>query len=130
MNLAKMNLATKILIPLTLAAAAVGCGYSKPTMAATTMPTIAQLSPSSANAGQAQFQLEVDGTSFASTAVINFNGAALATTVVSVTKLEAMIPASAIAASGTVPVTVTNPGTTGLYGTPPVTSAATTFTIN
>jgi hypothetical protein len=130
MNFTRTNLATKILIPLTLAAAAVGCGYSKPTMAATTTPMIAQLSPASANAGAATFQLEVDGASFASSAVINFNGAALTTTFVSGGKLEAMIPASAIAASGAVPVTVTNPATTGLYGTPAVTSTAMTFTIN
>lgn len=130
MNFTKRYFATKVLLPLTLAIAAVGCGYSKPTMSATTTPTIAQLSPASANAGAAAFQLEVDGASFASTAVINFNGAAMATTFVSATKLEATIPASAIAASGAVPVTVTNPATTGLYGTPAVTSTAMTFTIN
>ena len=121
--------ATKTLLLLALTALGAGCGYSKPSTAGTAMPTIAQLSPSSATAG-AQFRLEVDGTSFASGAVINFNGVAQATTVVSATKLEATIPASAVAASGQVPVTVTNPATMGIYGTPAVTSVASTFTIN
>jgi hypothetical protein len=47
--------------------------------------------------------------------------------------LTATIPASAVSASGTVPVTVTNPGTPGGQyggGTTAVTSAPMNFTIN
>ena len=67
---------------------ALGCGYSKKTMPvqAGAMPTIAQLSPPSATANNS-VPLEVDGTNFATKAVINFNGAAMATTFVSATKL-------------------------------------------
>lgn len=112
-----------------------GCGYSKPMTTPPqpgTKPAIAELVPASTTAGSS-FQLEVDGTNFAANAVINFNGAALATTDVSSTKLTAMIPASSVMSSGTVPVTVTNPGTSGgLYGggTLPETSPPTDFTIN
>jgi hypothetical protein len=126
---------TKTLILVAALAAGLGCGYSKKTTppAPGTMPTITQLSPASATAGGAAFQLEVDGTNFATAAVVNFNGAAQTTTWVSASKVEAMIPASAIMNSGTVPVTVTNPGTPGgIYGggTLPETSAPMNFTIN
>jgi hypothetical protein len=124
-----MNLKFKTLILLTVAAVGVGCGYSKP-KTTTTMPAIAQLNPASVTAGGAQFQLEVDGTNFASNAVVSFNGTPEPTTFVSATKLEATIPASAIGASGSVPVTVTDPATSGIYGTPATTSAAMSFTVN
>ena len=117
-----------------LTALALGCGYSKKTMPvqAGTMPTIAQLSPPSATANNS-VPLEVDGTNFATKAVINFNGAAMATTFVSVTKLETTIPASATMNAGAVPVTVTNPAVSGgPYGggTAAETSAPVTFTVN
>jgi hypothetical protein len=97
------------------------------------MPTIAQLVPGNVIAGSSQFTLEVDGTNFGSKAVVNFNNAAMTTSIVSSTKVTATIPASAIATSGTVPVTVTNPGTPGgLYGggTAAATSAPMDFQIN
>ena len=124
-----MNLALKTCTILVLTAFCLGCGYSKPAMN-TGMPAIAQLSPSSATAGGAEFQLEVDGTNFTSNAVINFNGVAQPTKVVSSTKAEAMIPPAAITNSGMVPVTVTDPATTGIYGTGAVTSAPMSFTVN
>ncbi|HEX3822339.1 MAG TPA: IPT/TIG domain-containing protein [Candidatus Sulfotelmatobacter sp.] len=104
------------------------CGYSKPNA---TVPTISQLDPGSANAGTASFQLEVNGANFTSGAVINFNGVAQSTQVVSATKVEAAIPASAILNSGTVAVTVTNPAGTGTYANMgAVTSAPMNFMIN
>jgi len=110
------------------------CGYSKKVTppAPGTTPTIAQLNPPSATANNS-VQLEVDGTNFASKAVINFNGAAMATTFVSATKLQTTIPATAIMNAGAVPVTVTNPGTPGgIYGggTAAATSAPMNFTVN
>jgi len=122
-----MNKPNKLLLLVLLLAAGVACGYSKPK---TTMPTISQLNPASATAGGAQFQLEVDGTNFAAHAIVYFNGAAELTTVVSSSKLEAMIPASAIMHAGTVQVAVTNPASGGVYGTGSVTSGPMTFTIN
>ena len=117
---------TRLLIA--LLSVGIGCGYSKPK---STMPTISQLNPSSAAAGSGQFQLEVDGSNFASGAVINFNGTAENTTVMNSTTLAAMIPASAIMNSSSVPVTVTNPGSVGMYGNMgSVTSSPVNFTIH
>jgi hypothetical protein len=111
-----------------------GCGYSKSVMppAPGSTPTIAQLNPPSATANNT-VQLEVDGTKFASKAVINFNGTAMATTFVDATKLQATIPATAVMSAGAKPVTVTNPAVPGgLYGggTSAETSAPMNFTVN
>jgi len=125
-----MKITYKTLVLTALVAGSLGCGYSKPKAAT---PVIMELSPASTTAGGTQFQLEVDGTNFASNAVINFNGVPEATTFASSTKLEAMIPASAIMTAGTVRVTVTNPGGSGgIYGggMSSMTSAPMTFTIN
>lgn len=118
------------------AAAGVGCGYSShattPQQPGTT-PTIAALVPPSTAAGSSQFTLEVDGSNFGGSAVVKFNGAAMATTFASGTKVMATIPASAVSTAGTAKVTVTNPGTPGgLYGggTAPATSTPMDFTIN
>lgn len=122
-----MNNKNKTLLLIVLLAAGIGCGYSKPK---TSMPAISQLNPSSAAAGGAQFQLEVDGSNFAAGAVINFNGVAESTTVMNSTTLVTMIPASAIMTAATVPVTVTNPASTGMYGMAPVTSSPMSFKID
>ena len=110
------------------------CGYSKKVTppAPGTTPTIAQLNPPSATANNS-VALEVDGTSFAANAVINFNGTKMATTFVNATKLQTTIPATAVMNAGAVPVTVTNPGTPGgIYGggTSAETSAPMNFTVN
>jgi hypothetical protein len=123
-----MNIKKKTLLVLVLAAFGAGCGYTKPKA---TMPAISQLSPGSTTAGSAAFQLEVEGANFVSGAKVNFAGVAETTTFVNANKVEASIPASAVAASGPVPVTVTNPGSSGLYGnTTGATSAPMTFTVN
>ena len=125
----------KLLTVLLLCTFAVGCGYGSKTTtppAAGTMPIITQLTPPSVMHSTASFQLEVDGTSFMSSAVINFNGTAETTTSPSAGKLQATIPATAIMSAGPVPVTVTNPGTPGgIYGggTNPATSTPMTFTV-
>jgi hypothetical protein len=83
-------------------------------------------------ANSSSFSLEVDGTAFASNAVVNFNGAKMTTTFVSGSKLMAAIPSSAITTKSTVPVTVTNQATQGgLYGggTTAVTSQPMNFDI-
>lgn len=118
---------TKTVILAMLLAAGMACGYSKPR---TVTPMLSQLNPAAAAHGSGQFQLEVDGSNFAGNAVINFNNAKQATTFASSGKLTAMIPASAIMTAGPVSVTVTNPGSGGVYGMGPVTSPPMTFTIN
>jgi hypothetical protein len=126
----------KLFAVLLLCTLAIGCGYSKPAITPQqpgTTPVLSGLAPNNANSGGVAFTFEVDGTNFAANAVINFNGTAQTTTVVSATKLTTMIAATAIANAGTVPVTVTNPGQPGgIYGggTASVTSTPMTFTIN
>ena len=113
-----------------LTAVALGCGYSNPMTSGVSMPAISQLSPGSTTAGSAQFQLEVDGSNFSTSAVVNFNGTAQATTFVNTGKLEAAIPSAAVMTSGTVPVTVTNPATSVRYNMPATTSTPVNFMIN
>jgi len=126
----------KLFLAVVLAAITVGCGYSsKPTTPATpgTTPVISQLTPPNTNAGAPAFNLEVDGTKFNANATVNFGTTKINPTFVSSLKLQAMVPATAVAASGTVHVTVTNPGTPGgIYGggTQPETSTAMDFTVN
>jgi len=126
---------TNTLGVLVLFAVGSGCGYSKKTTPPTpgTMPAISQLSPSSTTAGSAQFTMEVDGSNFSSNATVSFGAAQVTTQFSSAGKLEATIPSTAVMNSGTVHVTVTNPGTPGgAYGggTQPATSAPVDFTVN
>lgn len=127
----------KITTLVILTALALACGYSSKTTppSAGSVPTIAALSPSSMTAGGAAFTLTVNGTNFGGKAVVNWNGTPQTTTIVSSNQLTVAVPASAIANSGTVAVTVTNPGTpgTGMYGsggTLAETSSPMSFTIN
>jgi YVTN family beta-propeller protein len=87
------------------------------------VPTAASLAPSSSVFGGAAFTLTVNGTNFVTGSVVQWNGVALTTTLVSGTQLTAAVPASDIATAGTASVTVFNPTPAG------GTSAALTFTI-
>jgi hypothetical protein len=75
-------------------------------------------------AGDPEFTLTANGSSFISTSKVRWNGADRTTTFVSSTQLTATIPASDVAAGGTVNVTVFNPTPGG------GTSSEATFTIN
>ena len=68
-------------------------------------PAISSVTPNPVTVGS--FTLTVNGSNFASGAVVRFNGTALATTFVSAAKLTAT--GSASTASSAVPVTATNP---------------------
>jgi YVTN family beta-propeller protein len=86
-------------------------------------PTITTISPNSVAAGGAAFTLTINGTNFVAGSLVNFGGAAPPTTFVNSTQLTAAIPASSIASTGILGVTVTNPA-------PGVgTSSAITFTV-
>jgi hypothetical protein len=74
------------------------------------------LVPAAAVPGGPAFTLTVNGTGFASGAVVNWNGSPRTTTFVSSMQLTASILASDIATAGTANVTVTNPG--GLTSAP------------
>jgi len=118
-----------ILIVITLA-----CGYSsKNTTAGTSMPAIANLSPRSTNAGDPAFMLTVNGSNFASNAVVNWNSAAQATTFVNGAQVTIAVPAAAVSNAGTIKISVTNPAVSGsgMYGgSPAQTSSTVNFVIN
>lgn len=115
----------------TLSAIATASGYSNSGVEsaaytiqqgqASTPPSIATLSPSSATAGGEAFALTVSGSNFTSDATVDWGSTALTTTYVSATELTAAVPASLIASAGTVTITVTNSAGA---------SSGSTFTIN
>jgi hypothetical protein len=127
---------------LLLALLGIGCGgYSTPKSAppqAGIVPAIAAIVPNTANHGDPGFTLTVNGTTFNSNAVVNWNGVAQTNTArLAMNQLTVAVPASAIATAGSVTVTVTNPGSStpgGPYGgggtTKSETSNSMTFTIN
>src|SRR5205809_225918 len=87
-----------------------------------TAVALSALTPSTATAGGPAFTLTADGANFVSGATVLWNGAARTTTFVSATRVTTSIPASDIAAAGSVPVSVRNPDGQ--------TSGTQTFTIN
>jgi 6-phosphogluconolactonase (cycloisomerase 2 family) len=106
-----------------------GCGGgsksvgNQPPPPTPTTPTITTISPNSAVAGGAAFTLTINGTNFVASSMVNFGGAAPTATFVNSTQLTAAIPASSIASTGMLAVTVTNPESSG------GTSNPTNFTI-
>ncbi|MFZ0821806.1 MAG: hypothetical protein WAM91_17215, partial [Candidatus Acidiferrales bacterium] len=77
------------------------------------VPTITTLSPTIVDAGSGTFIVTINGTNFISTSVVNFGGAARATTFVSATQVTAAILAGDVASPGSPSVTVTNPAPGG-----------------
>lgn len=77
------------------------------------VPSISSLAPVNALAGSAAFTLTVNGTNFVPGSLVNWNGAALATTYVSGAQITAQVPAADIASSSTANIAVTNPAPGG-----------------
>jgi 6-phosphogluconolactonase (cycloisomerase 2 family) len=106
---------TLVLTVISLPAAGCGGGASQPANnqpppgASNPSPTITTISPNTGVAGGAAFTLTINGTNFDAASMVRFGGAAPATTFVSSTQLTAAIPASSIASSGGIAVTVTDP---------------------
>jgi hypothetical protein len=135
MNVTLQGVKATLLV--TLTALTLACGYSAKATppVAGTVPAVAALNPSSTSAGSPAFTLTVNGSNFNSNAVVNWNGVAQTTTIVSANQVTISVPAAAVATAGSVAVTVTNPGTagTGPYGgggTMAETSNAMTFTVH
>ncbi len=80
-------------------------------------PTITSISPSSVTAGSPGFTLTVNGTGFVRGSIVQVNGAARTTTIVSATQLTAGILASDIVTPGTDQITVFNPAAAAPGGT-------------
>jgi len=73
------------------------------------VPTLGSSSPTTAVAGGPAFTLTLTGTNFVNGTVVDWNGVALVTTVVSGTQLTAVVPAGDLATAGTASVTVFTP---------------------
>ena len=119
-----------VLLLITLCA---GCGYSSKSTPPQpgVMPKISGLVPDNANAGSA-VMLTVNGGSFNTNAVVNWNGVAQPTTYMNGSQLAATIAATTDAMPGMFAITVTNPGTPpNQYGggTSAETSNAMNFTV-
>lgn len=71
-------------------------------------PKLTSISPSSVASGSADFTLTATGTGFASGDVITLNGTGITSTFDSATQLHATVPASKVAAAGTINVGVLN----------------------
>ncbi len=71
--------------------------------------SITSLSPNSCHAGDPGFLLTVNGTGFLDGSIVKWNASALSTQYTSSTQLKATIPASYLATTGQVAITVENP---------------------
>jgi outer membrane protein assembly factor BamB len=87
-----------------------GVGVGDVIFTVTPIPTLAlgKISPSQVSAGGSSFVLTAIGTGFKSTSSITWNGAALSTTYVSSTILQAQVTAAQIANTANVPITVSD----------------------
>ncbi len=78
------------------------------------VPFVSQaLVPTSIQPGSSTFTLTVNGTGFAPTAVVNWNGSSRLTAAISHSQLKATINASDVAKSSTASISVTNPSPGG-----------------
>jgi len=87
-------------------------------------PGISSLSPSTTTAGGPDFEFIINGSNFVQTSSVIWNATPLATSFIKSGQLAAWVPASLIATSGNVDVTVFNPAPAG------GTSQVLTFTIH
>lgn len=115
--------------------AILGCGgyssnnNSSGNMAAGT-PALQELVPNDMKAGSPGFTLTVNGSNFASGAVVYWNGAARTTMFALPGQVTASISAADIANAGAASVFVRNPGGTGIYMNQPGAQSNTlTFTV-
>jgi uncharacterized protein (TIGR03437 family) len=84
-------------------------------------PVITSVSPNAAPAGSAAITITVNGSNFGASSVVNWNGQALVTTLLSGNGLTAAVPAALLANPGTASLIVVNSDSG--------TSAAATFTV-
>ena len=87
------------------------------------VPVLTSISPSSTTVSSPAFTLNVKGSNFVASSVLQWNGSARTTTFVNSTTLTAQIPASDLASVGIVNATVSNPAPGG------GTSSGQTFTV-
>lgn len=100
-------------ILLAMALFAFGCGYGSNYNSMNSTggtPQVSQLAPASTASGSAAFMLTINGTGFASDAVVYWNGSTRATTYVTGNQITANISATDVANPATVAVYVHSNG--------------------
>jgi hypothetical protein len=119
-----------LIILLTVIAAGCG-GYGSNSMPVTgAASNISTLVPNNTGTGAPAFTMTINGTGFSTNSVIFFNNVAEPTTFVSATQIMAMIPSTAVAATGTMPVFVRVTTGGGIYGPTSQNSNTVNFTVN
>jgi len=87
-----------------------GTTSTQQTLTVAAAPALSSIDPPGVTAGGPAFQLSAYGTGFTPTAVVELNGAALSTTWVSSTQLDAQVTAAQVADAAQLNVAVMNPG--------------------
>jgi hypothetical protein len=77
------------------------------------VPQIDSISPTSKIAGSPEFTITVNGSNFVTSSLVNIDGVARSTTFISQTQVTAQIPATDIALSRSINITVSNPSPGG-----------------
>ena len=76
-------------------------------------PAITSISPATILVGTSGVNIMINGTGFAPTAIVKFNGASRPTAFITSTLLTVVIPGSDLSTAGSVPITVVNPAPGG-----------------
>ena len=84
----------------------------------TAVPTLLSITPSTVLAGSSDTAINVAGTGFGTSSVIQVDGVALPTNLVSPTQLSVTVPAASVAALGWHSITVSNPAPGGGVSSP------------
>jgi len=103
-----MHHSLRLLVAIGISLLLPGCGG--PTFRTPPTPHISSISPTSATAGGPPLLLTVNGSNFASSSVVDWNGGDRATSFKSSTQLTATITAGDLATPGTAGVTVATLG--------------------
>ena len=114
-TLGSTDIASAGTLSITASNLAPGGGTSN-TMTFTVMnpvPVLSSINPNTIKAGSPGFTLNLAGSNFVTGSSILFNNTSVTVTYVDSAHLTASIPATAVAAKGTYPVVVTNPGPGG-----------------
>jgi hypothetical protein len=111
-----------------------GTASNQQTLTVAAAPAISSaagsIDPPTVTAGSAAFTLTVQGSGFATDAAVELSGAALATTFVSSTEVQAQIAPAQVAASAQLNVVVVNPGPPALTSNAEVLAVVSTPVIN
>lgn len=106
-----MRIAISLFVALLVLAPAFGCGYGSGYNDGTmnnpgTAPAITELVPATVPPGSPDFMMTINGSGFGTSALVYWNGTALATSYVTGAQVTAMVPAADVAMMGSASVYV------------------------